>query len=339
MLAYWDWVAAGRILSARRDLLEIAELRGKQYQAGFEAGKFAEIDVVLNRQLIAQRSAKAIESERKYRVSALKLALFLRDDTGQPLVPSDGWRPAAFPIIAPLPPANIEAEIALAVERRPEPRRLRIELRQLSLDRQLASNQMLPQFDFVVSGAQDVGQPATRADDKGEFVLVIGAAGEVPIQRRKARGKLQATSAKIAQLTEKLRLQRDKIAIELRAAYTSLELTAQVVQQAELAFKTALDTLDRYRFAFDRGKIDLFYLNLLEINTNETEIELIEAQQAWFDALATYQAAAGLDPFDQATILSQLPNAGDLRAGTPAVGDRDADRLEQDWNRRTGNPP
>ncbi len=30
-----------------------------------------------------------------------------------------------------------------------------------------------------------------RKDDKGEFQLVVGLQGEVPIQRRKARGKIQ----------------------------------------------------------------------------------------------------------------------------------------------------
>ena len=56
----------------------------------------------------------------------------------------------------------------------------------------LARNQMLPQLDIVVQGSQDVGDPGTSSDDKGEFVLVIGATSEVPIQRRMARGKLQS---------------------------------------------------------------------------------------------------------------------------------------------------
>jgi len=312
-ISYWDWVAAGESLSAQEGLLQLAELRGEQFTAGFEAGKFAEIDVVLNRQLIAERRAKRIDAEQKYQVTALKLSLYLRDDSGQPLLPSQQWRPTVFPQISPLPATNMESEISLAVDRRPEPRRLQIELRQLNLDRRLAGNQMLPQLDLVVEGSQDVGLPGSSSDDKGEFVLVIGAASEVPIQRRKARGELFATSAKIAQLSEELRLQRDRIAVELRTAYTRLQFTAQRVEQTELAFQTALDTLKRFRFAFDQGKVDLIYLNFLETKTNETELELIEAQKSWFQELAVYQAAAGLDPLDQATLLSELPDANELR--------------------------
>ena len=85
-------------------------------------------------------------------------------------------------------------------------------------------------------------------------------------------------------------------------------------------------------------KIDLIYLNLLETKANETEIKLIEAQQIWFDQLAAFQAAAGLDPLDQATLLGQLPDSDSLRVDDAGKRNQDADALDQDWNRRIGNP-
>ncbi len=338
LIAYWDWVSAGAVLQAQRQLLQFARTRGEQYRLGFEAGKFAEIDVVLNQQVIAERSTKAIESERKFRAAALKLSLFLRDDAGQPLLPDDDWLPSRFPKIQPLPETDIENEVALALRRRPELRQLEIELQGLDIDRRLARNQILPRLDFVIEGSQDVGQPGSPSDDKGDFVLVIGAASDVPVQRRRARGKLQATSAKITQLNQKLQLQKDKIGIELRTAFTSLALTAQAVQQAELSFQAAVDTLQRYRFAFDRGKIDLIYLNLFETRANESEILLIEAQREWFAELADYQAAAGLDPLDQASVLSQLPQSPETGRLDPQMQEPDAAKLDQDWQLRIGAP-
>ena len=232
-LAYWEWVASGANLRAQASLLEIAERRGEQYQEGFKAGKFAEIDVVLNTQLIAERKAKVIETEQKFRASAFKLAIFLRDDAGKPLVPEDRWLPKSFPQVAQFTRADIDAAIVSALQRRPEPRQLQIELRQLQLDRRLASNDLLPRVDLIIEGSQDIGDPGSSSDDKGPFELVVGATGEVPIQRRKARGKLRETSAKIAQISQKLRLQRDKIGAELRIAHSNLELSAKVVEQAE----------------------------------------------------------------------------------------------------------
>jgi outer membrane protein TolC len=148
---------------------------------------------------------------------------------------------------------------------------------------------------LVTEVSQDVGVPATSSNDKGQFQLVVGLQSEVPIQRRKARGKLQSTSAKIVQLRQKLFLQQNKIEAELKTAYNSLQLSSEIVEQAEVSLRAAFESLDRYRFAFERGKIDLIYLNLLETKANETEIKLIEAQGNWFVTLGQMQAALGLD--------------------------------------------
>jgi outer membrane protein TolC len=196
---------------------------------------------------------------------------------------------------------------------------------------------MLPRLDFVVEGSKDVGDPASKSDDKGPFELVIGAQSEVPIQRRKALGKLQSTSAKIVQMQEKLRLQQDKIAVEVRAAYNNLALSAQVVEQSDISLRAAVESLESYRFAFERGKVDLIYLNLFESKANETEIKLIEAQQNWFMALAEFQAASGLDPMDQASLVTELP-ASD-RPGPrrlPKANTIEPAEFDRDWQLRIG---
>lgn len=332
---YWEWVAAGAVLQAQKELLSLAVTRGEQYRAGVTAGKFAEIDLILNEQLIAERRALTLKSEQKYRSTAFKLGLFLRDESGQPLVPSDGWLPDRFPIIESQPEFDLNAEIVAALGRRPEPRILGLEYRQVQWDRRLACNEMLPRLDFVSEASQDMGEPATKSDDKGEFELVIGIRSEVPIQRRKARGKIQSTSAKMVQINEKLRLTYDKIAMEIRTAHNALVLSAQVVDQSEASLRAALDTLERYRFAFEKGKIDLIYLNLLETKANESEIKLVEAQRDWFSALGDLQISLGLDPLDQAMLISafptsELPGPGNL----PVLPPLDEQEFEADWQRR-----
>ena len=202
-----------------------------------------------------------------------------------------------------------------------------------------ARNDLLPKFDLVAEASQDVGAAATKARDKGWFQLLVGAQTEVPLQRRKARGKIQATTAKISQINEKLRLQEDKIATELQTAYNALTLAAEIVDQAELSMKAAFDSLERYRFAFERGKIDLIYLNLLEAKANETEIKLVESQRDWFSALAALQAALGLDPLDQAMVVAELPESERPGPGNlPRQQELRSDELNRDWERHT-NPP
>ena len=309
---YWQWVSAGAVLDAQRKLLQLAVERGEQFEAGVKAGKFPEIDLILNQQLIAERQAKSFESEQKFRTTALKLSLYLRDATGRPMMPGHDWLPSQFPPITAPQLSRFEEELAAAVARRPEPEILRLEIRKSELDCRLARNQLLPQLDFVAEASQDMGEPASSADDKGEFELVIGIQSEVPFQRRKARGKIQSTSAKLNQINQKLRLTHDKIGADLRISYNAIQLTQKVVEQAEVSVRAAQESLDRYRFAFEKGKADLIYLNLIETKANETEIKLAEAQESWFTALAQLQFTLGLDPLDQAmTVAPTSPRSAE----------------------------
>ena len=305
--AYWNWVAIGGSLEAQRELLELAETRTRQLEELVKAGKNKGIDLIFNEQLVAERRLKVIETLQKYRETGFKLSLYLRDEAGQPMVPAEDWLPEKFPRIERLPPGDFPADLAMAMMQRPELRLINLELQQVTWDNRLARNQLLPQVDWVTEGSQDAGDPASSANDKSRFELEVGLQGEVPIQRRKARGKIQATSAKMAQLQQKVRWQQDKIGTELQMARNALDQAALGVEQSEAALRSAITTLDRYNFAFTQGQVDLVYLNLLESKTNEYEIKLIESQFKWFAALAEMQAALGLDPIEQAVRISTLP--------------------------------
>lgn len=337
--AYWKWVSAGTVLKAQRALLELAETRGNKLRIGFKEERFAEVDVILNDQLIAERQVKVLDSQRKFQAAAFKLSLYVRDPSCQPIIPTESWLLERFPITERPMAGDLATDLVESMSRRPEPQVLQFEIQRMHWEQQLACNDMLPSIDFVAEASQDVGTPASSSDDKDEFLLIVGVQGEVPIQRRKARGKLQSTSAKIAQLRQKLFLQQNKIAAELRTAYNALQLNSQIVEQAELSLRAAIDTLRRYRFAFDNGYADLIYLNLLETKTNETEIKLIEAQGNWFLSLGQMQAALGLDPLEQALLVSELPFSDRPGPGRlPQPDEADEDALKRDFERRGAQP-
>ena len=307
--AYWQWVAAGAVLEAQRELLNLAQVRAKQIEVGVEAGKFKRVDLIFNEVLIAEREADVLKSQQKFRSSAIKLGLYLRDESGAPMIPDQEWLPKRFPMIEEMPPFDLQAELAVTLARRPELQTLTLDIQGLQWDRRLACNDMLPTFDFVSEVSQDMGPAASKSDDKDQLVLVLGFQSQVPIQRRKARGKIQATSAKIRQVNEKLRLSRDKVATELAVAYNRLTLAAQTVEQREISLRGALDVLNRYRVGFEQGFVDLIDLNLLESKANESEIKLVDAQQDWFEALGELQIALAIDPLEQAIKLSAVPSS------------------------------
>lgn len=325
---YWEWVSAGAKLRAQNRLLELAETRGQKFQLGVKGGLLAEVDLVLNQQLIAERKVKVIEARQKLQASAFKLSLYLRDESGQPMVPSPDWLPKTFPTLDPAFEVSPETEANMALQRRPEVQLLILEIQRMQWEQRQAENQLLPSLDLVAEASQDLGLPASSSNDKGRFELLFGVQGEVPIQRRKALGKRQSTVAKIAQLNQKLQLQRDKIIAELRNQSNVLMLDSQIVQQSELGLTAALDTLQRYRFAFERGKADLIYLNLLETKATETELKWLDAQRDWFATLAQLQRVLALDPLEQANRVSALPAAAAPAAPEPLEPDADLPELD-----------
>ncbi len=303
---YWQWVATGAYLRSQEALLKLAEKRGEQLKDLVAAGKNKAIDLIFNEQLIAERRLKTIESRQKFREYGVKLSFYLRDEVGQPLYPREEWVPPSFPSISSLPPGDFPTDLASALSRRPELRGLMLDVQQTTLDLRLAENQTAPQLDLISAASQDVGTPASSLNDKGQFELELGIEGELPIQRRKARGKIQSTRSKLAQLDQKIRLQQDKIGVELMTARNSLDQAALEITQAELALRSSREVVERYNFAFEQGQVDLIYINLLESKATEYEIKLVESREKWYVALAAMQAALGLDPLEQALSLISI---------------------------------
>jgi outer membrane protein TolC len=340
--AYWEWIAAGSRLEAQIELLDLAKERQQQFEDGAKAGKFPQIDVVFNKQLLAERASKQTQAEQKFRAAGFKLSLYLRDESGSPLIPDDNWLPKHFPIIDLVTQFDFNTDYQAALSRRPELTLLTIESQQIQWDRRLALNQRMPALDLVSEATQDTGAAVSSANDKGRFELLVGVQSDFPIQRRNAQGKVLQTSAKISQLEQKIILQRDKIGIELRTGQNALLLAGKQVEQIDEALKAAFETLQAYRFAFQKGFKDLLYLNILETKANEVEIYMIDAQRDWFIALAQTQAAAGLDPLEQAMAISALPESKRLGPGdmpkVPPLDGAGSSKDDEDATKKSEEP-
>jgi outer membrane protein TolC len=302
--AFWLWVEIGNVLKAQERLLEIAQQRGEQLELALQKGWFSELTVNLNSQQIYDRQLKVNETRQKFRDTAYKLSLFLRDESGFPLMVPPEWLPTDFPEVAPLPPGNFGTDFQNAVNSRPELRLIALDVQSLRLELNLALNQMLPNLDFTIQSVQNVGEGTASTNDKGQFQLEAGVIGGVPIQRRKAVGKSQSTQAKLAQISQKYEFQRNKIEIELRTARNAIDISQQNVETARNLLKQANLALEGFRKSFTAGQVDLFFLLNQEVKVNDSEVKLLEAERDFFTAIAAMQAALGLDPLEQAANLT-----------------------------------
>ena len=302
--AFWLWVEIGNVLKAQERMLEIAVKRGEQLERSKAAGAASNLEISLNAQQIYDRQLKVNETRQKFRDTAFKLSLFLRDESGGPLLAPPEWLPSEFPEIAKVPVGDFDADFQKALGSRPELTLIELDRQSSCWDLTLARNQLLPNVDFSVQTIQNVGQGTSAINDKGEFQVEAGVIGGVPVQRRKPIGKIQSTEAKLMQISQKLEYQRNKIGIELRIARNALDIAQQNVVAAKELVKQANIALSIFRRSLEAGRTDLFFLLTQEIKVNDSEVKLLEAERDFFTALASMQAALGLDPLEQATGLT-----------------------------------
>ncbi len=118
---------------------------------------------------------------------------------------------------------------------------------------------------------------------------------DVPVQRRKARGKMTELQGKLAQLSAKRRITADKISVEVRAAHAALKSAWEQVQETRQSLEYAEDLAARERKNQEAGLSDLLKVTLREQYAVESAEKNVDALKLYFDAQADYRAAMAQD--------------------------------------------
>lgn len=287
--AYWAWLAAGERYRYANELLQIATLRQSILSEAAALGQIPVIDVTDNQRAILQRQSTVIAAERGLQQAAIALSLFLRDSAGNPYIPRNAQLPREFPSPSRFGLDRLQDATADALMRRPELRFLENERRQVEVDVALARNARNPNLDLQLTYTQGTGD--SRNVLRGPEELKGGLFFDLPFQRRKATGKLQASEAKAAQIRAKEQFQKDKIAADVRNALLAVQMAYDRLQllRQEVVVATQLQGLEKDRF--DLGDSTLFLVNLREEATFDAELRAVSAIEEYFRAYAGYQAA------------------------------------------------
>jgi outer membrane protein TolC len=292
--SYWEWVAAGEKVRIAERVLELATSRTQRIRRQVEEGFLDPPELTDNLRLVAERRGRRADAARKLQQSAVKLSLYYRGYNGEPVVPGPSVLPR-FPEPRPVSPDDVLIDIQQALDQRPEVAVLNLIQRQLDVDYAQAENDLRPSLDAVVAGSQDVGAPTSPKNDKGEFELEASLYLDVPIQRRRAQGKMQAIRGKIAQLNAKRRLTEDRIVADVQAAYAGLMSAYEQVQEAQQAVDYAEELALRERRNFDEGASDLLTVTLREQYAVESAEKAVDALLLYYQAQADYRAALAQD--------------------------------------------
>ncbi len=297
--AYWVWVAAGYQFRLSEQLVELAEDRVSFLRGQLKLGRGTLIDVADNQQELARREALRTAADQLFTEASINLSLFFRNPVGQPiLVPMQ--RLPEFP--APSEPKSQQLPQAyeLAYGRRPELLELRLRQDRLRVEIQQAQNLNRTQVDFQLAAAQDLGgdglSTAVTSIDRSKFEanLIV----QRPVYFYNARGQLLARRAQLVQLNAQLQFQRDTIQAEVSRAWTALDRSYRIYQQATDRIGYAQDSADGVRELLRLARTTVLDVNLREQNLFEARQTAIDSLGAYYIALADYLAALGLTGLD-----------------------------------------
>lgn len=289
-LAYWNWVGAGMKFRIYEQLLEITKKRDQGVRDNVQLGQAPQVEIIDNTRLIVQRESQLIAARRYLEQTALKLSIYLRDDSGNPKTPDVEISPEYIPSVEILKLPGPDDSALFWAEFHPEIIAFRKELEWYSIELKVASNQRLPSLNFTATVSRDAGDGSkSDQETEGRFLLEF----EFPFLNRKARGKMAATQEKLASLKEKVRLMQDQAFMRIdntwqaiRASQQRAELSSQELDLALQMQKAELDKVDL-------GQSNLLLLNLREQASIRASVALIEAKIELLQNLALYQYARG----------------------------------------------
>ncbi len=295
--AYWDWVAAGENHRIAKRIFVLADERTDRIEEQVKAGFLDPPELTDNLRLVAIREAKVADTRRKMEQTAAKLSVYWRDSQDNPIVATEEQLPG-FPEVTPVAD-DLGASIQQALSQRPELRMLDLMRQQVQVDYSEAANQLQPELNAVLWGSQDVGAPTSSKRDKSPFESEASVFLDVPMQRRKARGKMTETQSKIAQLAAKRRITADKISIDIQMAHAALRSAWEQVERTREAVAYAEDLAARERTNEEAGVSDMLKVSLREQYAYESAEKNVEALKLYFESQADYRAAMAEDQIDR----------------------------------------
>lgn len=292
-ISYYGWVSAGFRLRAAEQLLRVANERDVALAEQVRRGAVAPIVRTDNERLVISRQLAVVQAQRRLEAATIELSLFLRDGQDRPVLAPRSRLPADFPPLSKIDPGALSRDLEQAYALRPELQAIALSIQKLEIENSLARNDMLPNLDVALEARQS--PTGRRLDDIEAFEAKAAVELRVPLQRRDAKGRVQVSESQIRRLRTDMQFARDRIAADVRDAYSALGAAVLQAAQARRNVELAVLLEDAERLRFQQGATDLLALQIREQATFDARLGEVDAIAEYFRALAVYRAAIGSD--------------------------------------------
>ena len=286
--AFLQWNVAVMQWRILKENEELAVERLGQVAKRVAAGDLAAIDLVEAESEVTKRRELLLKAGREAQKGALKLALYLWQSDGQPQsVPSPNNAPQTLPQPERLDTAQVRALQLDALTHRPELRRIGLDKSIVSLDRDLAENDRLPQLDLALRPGYDAGGNGVGFTVKAGLELVI------PLGTRGPDGRRLAAVLKLEKLElDQVEMLR-RILVQVQAAASDAEAAAARLEQAQMLYAQSKKLEEGERTKFRMGDSTLFLVNIRERATLEAALKVLDIRYELAQARLLLEAVTG----------------------------------------------
>ncbi|MEM0998089.1 MAG: TolC family protein [Bacteroidota bacterium] len=276
--AYWKWWVAWHQMEVYDNAVGLAEIRFRGVKQGYLSGDEPAVDTLESFIQLQTRQFSLNDARVKYAQAAFILSSLLWDDSGVPLVLSDGVQPPEEPIGSQAPLADSLPEIPDLLLQHPELLSLEYKQEQLRVDRRWAAERLKPEVAIKAGTFLQPG-PETNLGDRPFYEdNTVGISVAFPVFIRKARGELALADIEI-QNTE---LKQEQKAWELENKVNAL---LAKIRNTNVQIELFTSTVDNYQGLldaevrkFDIGESSLFLINAREQNLIKARLTLLQLQ-------------------------------------------------------------
>jgi outer membrane protein len=316
---YWDMVFTAEDVKVKQRSMDLAQKTLSDNEIQVRIGTLAPIDVVQAESEVASRREQLVVStytEAQTQDVVKKLITF-QGDPGLVLAkitPTEGVRRPSPSDVVP-----VEQAIKVALENRPEMRRLQLDLENKVIDVEYTKNQLLPAVDIIGSYTQSgVGGIETLRNGFGPTAPVIsvnrgglgdafsqlfgydftgysfGVSVQIPLRNRAAQGD-NARALTERRLSEnRITAQAQQIALEVRNAMTQVEMNNARIEAAQKARELSERRLEAEQKKFDLGASTIRFVLEEQRNVAQAQTNEIAALVNYTKALVDLDRAMGM---------------------------------------------
>jgi outer membrane protein len=316
--SYWDLVFANEDLKVKQRSLDLAAKTLSDNKIQVDIGTLAPIDLVQAEAEVATRNEDLITAQYtiEQQQDALKKLISIETDPGLVLAHLSPIEPIPQPGSRTLLP--LEQAIQYALENRPELKQATYDVENQDINIQYTKNQTLPILDITGSYTQSgLGGTQTQRSGLGQSAAIIevipggvsdvfgqlfrfnftgysaGFTLQIPVRNRAAHAEYSRAQNERELATSRKAALAQRIALEVRNAYTQVNMQNARVNTARTAHELAARRLEAEQKKFELGTSTVRFVLEEQSNLAEAETNEIQAIINYTKALLTYDRAIG----------------------------------------------